>query len=248
MRRQPCIEWMPGTGGGFHPPAAHRHRRTGESGRCQQQAGRLIGGGRQRQPPGRRQAELGEGAHDTGEHARTQPLLDRPEHLAVAPGLDEEEMTGIKAEGGKARTVRPPAFADAAPSGGPEQHARARRSRAHAPRHQRETQRLRRRSIGSCRRLDLVQAGGGEPAPGQETIDVLDAERPGTSGRIMRKRAGGGPLPRWGGGGSREGASGIGTRDNGFDPGPQGIDEGLPRQAPACCRGNTWGQGRTRLI
>ncbi len=90
---------------------------------AQQQAGGCGRAGSECEPARSRLPDALEHAHRSGERARAQSFLERPEHVARATGLGEQQTVGSKTELGEARPVRPAELASEPCPRNPEQGA-----------------------------------------------------------------------------------------------------------------------------
>ena len=104
-------------------------------------------------------------AENGNEGSRLQPFLQRPGRVRGVPRLNDEDKRGVETEGDEPRAVRRAPFARGLFGQAPEERRGILPPRqAVADEGKRKGKRRRRVAIGG--RLDLMQAVGGKPAPG----------------------------------------------------------------------------------
>jgi hypothetical protein len=163
-------------GSGADLPAGERRTGAQGAGQAQQQGGRGAGLGGQLQAAGGGEVRALHLAQHGGQCARAQALLDAPQHLFLAVGLDHQQAGGIE-ERRLAGAVGTGIEAPATPSHPEERPVRPAALAAAAQQPQGEA-----RGGGSwcsfvrAYTLDLMQATKRETALGQGLIDLRDIE------------------------------------------------------------------------
>lgn len=208
---------------------------------AQQQAGGCGRAGSECEPARSRLPDALEHAHRGGERTRAQSFLERPEHVARAAGLGDEQTVGSKTELGEARPVRPAELASEPRSRDPEQRALPGRVAACGERDQKSGGG---RSVAIIAGLQLMQAARVELSARQGGIERVQAEIPRLMCRRKARRRAQKRTGRGGPSGARRGERCrmllSCTRNDGLNEGSQLIDTSLPRPLSAC-HPRSWG-------
>ena len=152
---------------GLGPPAGHGRRRCliGPA-EAEQQPGRPAGLGRELQAATGQEIEGLEFHDDSAHRRRTQRLVRRPQDLALAPAVDEDQPRRVDAEAGEAGAVEPALPPDEGRIRAPDEGTRMTQEAAGQ----------RRRETRGEAAAHLVQGAERQPTPGQGRIDHRIAE------------------------------------------------------------------------
>ncbi len=124
-------------------------------------------------------------ADDREQTARARALLDGPQRVPGASGIDEQETGRIETESGQAVAVKRAELAPGETVARPQGRAPRRRGRGQKPQ-QPEAEAERRRHVGIGFRHDLVQPTAWQPAIGQGGVHLGQAEAPRRGRRPVR--------------------------------------------------------------